>query len=144
MGIMIDSVGKKILNANESEEYKNVLVKQKIFSFCDALVKGIDLDEEDRCNEKSERIRYIQHLLDVLYMSIDTEIWDAFRSDEEDEYMQFYHYFWEKDICLSDCVIDLDEILIENKQFYENEFFREILINQLAENESYNILFEEE
>lgn len=143
MGIMIDSVGQKILNANESEEYKNVLVKQKIFSFCDSLAKGIELDEEERCSQKSERIAYIKRLLDVLYESIDTAIWNIYRSEEEDEYMQFYDYFEERNIELFSCSINLDETLIENKQFYDNPLFREILINQLVENETYNMLFAE-
>lgn len=142
MGIMIDSVGQKILNANESEEYKNVLVKQKIFSFCDSLAKGIMLDEEERCDQKNNRIAYIQHLLDVLYESIDTNIWDVFRSEVDDEYMQFYDYFDDRGINLSNCLIDLDETLIENKQFYENKIFRDSLVSQLVENEIYNMFFE--
>lgn len=143
MGIMIDSVGQKILNANESEEYKNVLVKQEIFSFCDSLAKGIMLDEEERCNQKSERIIYVQHLLDVLYKSINTNIWDVFRSEADDEYMQFYDYFENQNINLLNCLEDLDEILIENKQFYENTIFRDSLVSQLVKNENYNVLFEE-
>lgn len=143
MGILIDSVGQKILNANEFEEYKNKLVKQEIYTFCDYLVEEIELDKDGWRGQKSERITYIQQLLDVLYESIDTDIWDSFRQDEEDEYMKFYDYFGERGIDLANCLDDLDETLIENRRFYDNTVFREMLINQLVENENYNTLFEE-
>lgn len=39
--------------------------------------------------------------------------------------------------------MDLDKTLAENRRFYDNMVFREILISQLAENENYNTLFEE-
>lgn len=141
MGILIDSVGQKILNANIFEVYENVF--QEIASFCNSLVKGIELDEDERCGQKGERITNIQYLLDVLYESIDTDIWDSYRQDEEDEYMKFYDYFGERGIDLANCLDDLDETLIENRRFYDNTVFREMLINQLVENESYNTLFEE-
>lgn len=52
-------------------------------------------------------------------------------------------YYYVYGIGISDSWIDLDEILIENKQFYDNAVFREIMVGQLIENESYNTLFEE-
>ncbi|MCI8797976.1 MAG: DUF4062 domain-containing protein [Dorea sp.] len=143
MGIMIDSVGQKILNANESEEYRNVLMKQEIYSFCDSLVKGIELEEEERCSQENERITYIRDLLDALYESIGTDIWDIYRREDVEEYIKFYEYFEEFGINLTYCMMDLDKTLAENRRFYDNMVFREILISQLAENENYNTFFEE-
>lgn len=68
MSIMVDSVGKNVLKENQ-EEYKEVINKQEILGFCDALVLVFKWSKEkftDIFCDKKRRKKFITALLECL------------------------------------------------------------------------------
>lgn len=141
MDVMLDTVGKKILTENNSTEYQSVLERQKIFSFCDVLMKGIELDEWEYFEEEKERRIYIEKFLNVLYESLETEIWHNIRDVGEEAVEDFFDYFLDRDICFERCDLNLDTHIEENKELFEDEKLKQSMIEELVKDENYDRLF---
>lgn len=141
MNVMLDTVGKKILAANNSNEYEEVVEKQRILAFAAELVDAIDVNIIDFIEKVEERKLYIEKLVDALRDSIKTDVWEKFRSDEDDVFMEFYDYFTEKGIDLLCCEEEFDDRIKKNIDIFEKENLKRILVDEISEDKNYETLF---
>lgn len=143
MDVMLDTVGKKILTADDSKEYESVIERQKILSLCDDLVNSLEISEEDYIEETSERTSYIEKLVNALHDSVNTDVWEKYKSDEKDIYYDFYKYFDNKEIDLNCSVVELGDRIKKNIDIFENSKLKKILINEILNEKNYKKLFAE-
>lgn len=143
MDVMLDTVGKKILTADNSNEYEFVIERQKVLTFCADLVNSLQLGEEDFVEQEEERRKYISILLEHLEKSLETDIWEKFRKDESEIYNQFFEYFDARKIYIANCMLELDVKLEKNIDIFKNPKLKQILINELISEKNYKKLFEE-
>ena len=143
MDVMLDTVGKKILTADNSDEYENVLERQKILAVCADLTSQIQLDEAEYIEEEKDRQAYVTRMITLLKDSLGADCWDKFKVDKEEVYMQFYDYFDQRNINFCSCDENLDEKIRENIVVFENEKLKQSLIEELCQSKNYKKLFEE-
>lgn len=74
MNVMLDSVGKKILSVDDSNEYENVVEQQNIIAASKKISRGISLYEVSWTDTQNERKEIVSRLLDALTESISTDI----------------------------------------------------------------------
>lgn len=143
MDVMLDTVGKKILTADNPDEYESVLERQKVVAFCADLVSSIQVDTMDFVEKEEERREYINNLISTLQDSIKTESWEKYQSEEEDTYMEFFDYFESEGInlCCSDEI--LGEKIAKNIDIFESEKLKQILVEEMVSEKNYKKLFEE-
>lgn len=142
MDVMLDTVGKKILTADNSNEYESVIEKQKVLPFCADLVTSLQIGEGDYIEDESERKTYIEKLLNVLVVSLDTDVWEKYQNEEQDVYFKFYEYFDSKEIDLNCSDEYLCDRIQENIDILRNNKLRQLLINEMANDKNYKKLFD--
>lgn len=143
MDVMLDTVGKKILTANNSNEYDSVVERQMVLAFCDDLVNSLEIPINDFIKEAEERKLYIERLVDALFDSVKTDIWDKYRSDETDVYLSFFEFFNKREINLDCSEETFDGRIKKNINIFNDKKLRQILINEIVNDKNYKKLFEE-
>lgn len=66
MDIMLDSVGKNVLSKENPQEYADVLNRQEILGFCDALIEAFRWDKDRVGQSLNERKEFITKLLECI------------------------------------------------------------------------------
>lgn len=141
MDVMLDTVGKKILNENNSGEYESVLGKQKILSLCNEIVKSMVLEDVHRIEDSSKRYEFANNLLTALYESIKTDIWKKFRNDNFEIAKEWFTYFADRNIFIDGCTTNLDSNINKNTEIFENGKLRKSLADELIKDDNYNEFF---
>lgn len=128
MDIMLDSVGKKILST--SNEYENVIERQKIVEIGKKISGGIRFTDISRMDLKGKREKNVTKVLDILnhcIMKYD-------KKSAMDLYMEFHRQGLELVYCnieILDDIKDLEQILENSKQ-------KELLVAELIKDEYYS------
>ncbi len=135
MDVMLDTVGKKILTENNSNEYQSVLGRQKIVSFCDSLLKEIRLSEDEWRDIEEGRADYLDNMLKVFDASLTEDIWT------DDNVDKFFEYFEENDVWMESCGNDIEELVKSNRELFEEEPLRKCMVEELVKDENYERLF---
>lgn len=143
MDVMLDTVGKKILTADNPDEYESVLEKQKVVAFCADLINSIQVASRDFLENEEERRKYIYKLINVLQDSIKTESWELYQSEDDDTFMEFFKYFESKGINLFCSDELLGDRIAKNIDIFESEKLKQILVNQMLLEKNYKKLFDE-
>jgi len=143
MDVMLDTVGKKILTADNSNEYESVVERQKVLAFCADLVNSIQILEGDFVEGDEERKIYADKLLSALHDSINTDVWEKYQDTEEESYLELYDYFDSREIDLNYSEEKFGHRIKKNIDIFENEKLRQILINEIVNEKNYKKLFEE-
>lgn len=142
MDVMLDTVGKKILTEDNSNEYQSVLGRQKIVSFCDILLREIVLYEEEWIEDLEERRKYIDNLLLALYESVNEDIWEKLQEGDEEEVETFFEYFEDYGIYMDYCDDYLDTVIRDNIELFQEESLRKSMAEELMREENYERFFD--
>ena len=143
MDVMLDTVGKKILTADNSNEYESVIERQKILAICADLVNSLQLLPDEYVEDGEERKQYIEKLIDVLLESINTDVWEKYQSDDYERFKEFFIYFDSMNInirCSDDRLCDRIE---KNIDVFLDVKLKQLLINEVVKDKNYQRLFDE-
>lgn len=142
MNVMLDTVGKKILTDEDSNEYESVVEKQTILSVAANLVDSLELSEGSFIEDIEERKLYIYKLVNALRDSIKTDVWEKYQNEDDDIYMEFFEYFDEKGIDIYCSEERLCDEIKRNIDIFETDHLKQILVDEISKDENYRILFE--
>ena len=137
MNVMLDSVGKKILSVDNSDEYDNVVEQQNIIAASKKISQGIELSGISWIDEKEERREIISKLLEVLKDSLSTEIWDVLINADSQNIGEFFDYFSERGVLLGSISLNMHRVIKSIESVLLNSRTRELLELELIKDEYY-------
>ena len=137
MNLMLDSVGKKILSADNSDEYKNVLERQGIIEVCKKIADGIGIENISRMDTEEKRKEVIRKFLDVIKESLNTDIWDKLATFEKEQIKEFFGYFSDNNVALSNISVDMVKDVKDIEKMLGDTKKTEMLINELIKDDYY-------
>ena len=91
MDIMLDSVGKNVLQKDNPKEYEEVINKQEIIEFCDTLVQFIRLDKNKVNVLFDDRKKFITELLECLLELNERNILKHVADEDIKEFIGIFH-----------------------------------------------------
>ena len=144
MNLMLDSVGKKILDADDSGEYESVLNKQNIIEASEKIVRGFDLCEISWIDSEEERKNVVTKLLDALKASTKTDLWNKALSFKSEDVKALFNYFKDAGIKLSSISISMAKDVKDLKKILDDPKMKELLIDKLITDEFYDEMISHE
>lgn len=144
MDIMLDAVGRKTLSDKNSNEYNMVIDRQRVFSLCNGLIKNIRVQTEYW--KKEQKKEQIQNFLETLYDISKSGLWEKWIhcDDIEEEGLiveDLWNIFEERHMDLISIHRNVGIEIEKNKEIFENNNLKQILIDELCKEENYNLLF---
>lgn len=95
MDIMLDSVGKNVLSKENPQEYADVLNRQEILGFCDALIEGFRWDKDRVGQSLDERKEFITKLLEcILELSQKNILNNSLIATDNEKFEEFLEVFY--------------------------------------------------
>lgn len=111
MSIMLDSVGKNVLSKDDPQEYEDVLNKQEILGFCDALIESFRWDKDKIGRSLNERKEFITKLLECISKLEEKNILDnSIISESEEKFEEYIDTFYEHGIKMPSVIFSMDKI----------------------------------
>lgn len=142
MNLMLDSVGKKILSADNSKEYENVIEMQNVVSVCQKISRGINLEYASFEDSYAKRKNLVGKLVDALDESMSEDIWGPL-SDKKKVH-KFFEYFKSKDAEIEAVSLGFTKDKEDIQDIVKNPKTKELLINELVKDKYYAFMVEED
>ena len=140
MDLMLDSVGKKILSADNSKEYENVVEMQNVVSVCQKISRGISLENASSEDSYGERKKIIGKFVDVLDESMSEDIWEALSPKNVGK---FFAYFKSRNVEIAALSMGFIKNKKDIQEVIRNSKTRERLINELVKDRYYLFMVKE-
>lgn len=134
MEIMVNGIGKKVLNG--SDDYESILKMQQVILYCEKFVEAFEFNEISNLDGNKRQV-FIENLLSVLKDSIKDELWIKIQSDVEKENKKFFDYFTTKGIDLENVTIGFEKDLVNIFKFIEIPENKRALIASLIDDKYY-------
>lgn len=128
MNLMLESMGKKILTENNSDEYDKVVMSQRIVQMCNEISAGFSIQyDEVRDGSKKE---LIGKLLDTLKDALSNKIFEKLHSRREAEMEEVVIFFEQRGIIINMIRHGFEEHAEEFNNLYNNQ--KESMIQELS------------
>ena len=128
MNLMLESMGKKILTENNSDEYDKVVMSQRIVQMCNEISAGFSIQyDEVRDGSKKE---LIGKLLDTLKDALSNKIFEKLHSRREAEMEEVAIFFEQRGIIINMIRHGFEEHAEEFNNLYNNQ--KESMIQELS------------
>lgn len=99
MNLMLESMGKKILTENNSDEYDKVVTSQRVIQICNEISGGFIIQyDEERDGTKKE---FIEKLLDALKEALSEKIFQKLRYGKTTEMNEVVMFFNQRGIAIN-------------------------------------------
>lgn len=144
MNLMLDSVGKKILSADNSNEYENVLEMQEIIETAKKIADDIEIRGISWLDSDEERKQCMRQTLDTLRESTKTDIWDKLASKNDEYVEEFFTYFENKGVELGSIDLKMGREIAAIEKVLCDAKKRETLIKELIKDDYYEAMFYKE
>ncbi|WP_461810848.1 DUF4062 domain-containing protein [Faecalimonas sp.] len=144
MNLMLDSVGKKILSADNSEEYNNVVEMQSIIETSKKIVDGICIVGTSWIDTDDERKDIINKLLDILKESVNTDIWEKLITCDNEKVKEVFEYFKEKGVPIAEISVAMSRDIKSIEKILDNQRKRELLLKELIKDDFYEEMIYED
>ena len=141
MNVMLDSVGKKILSVDDSNEYENVVEQQNIITASKKISKGINLEDVSWMDTETKRKDVVISLLDILTESLTTGILDKLLNSNPDDIDECFDHFKQKGIPLSSISINLSRDIKSIEKVLKNSNLRSMLEEELIKDDQYGTFY---
>ena len=128
MNLMLDSMGKKILTADNSDEYDKVLLSQRIVQMCNEISAGFSIQYDEA--QDGTKKEFIRKLLDVLKEALDNHFFEKLNSRKADEIRKVINFFGEKGIIINMIREGFEEYDEEFSNLYNEQ--KEAMIQELS------------
>lgn len=128
MNLMLESMGKKILTENNSDEYDKVVASQRVIQMCNEINEGFTIQyDEERDGTKN---KIIEKLLDVLKEALSKNIFKKLRYGEENEIREVVDFFEQRGIIVLMIRHGFEEYAEEFNDLYSKQ--KEEMIRELS------------
>lgn len=107
MDIMLDSVGKNVLLKHNPKEYEDVINKQEILGFCDALIQSFRWNKDIVGRSFSGRERFITNLLECILKLKEKDLLDNRILNDDHKMKQFFGVFYEQNLASPSVICDM-------------------------------------
>lgn len=141
MNLMLDSVGKKILSADNSKEYENVIEMQNVVSVCQKISREINLEYASLQDSYAERKKLIGKFVDALDQSMSEDIWGSLLDGKNAE--KIFKYFKSKNAGIAAISLEFTKNKEDIQKIVKNPKTKELLINELVKDKYYTFMVEE-
>lgn len=128
MNLMLESMGKKILTENNSDEYDKVVLSQRIVQMCNEISARFRIQyDEARDGTKKQ---FIEKLLDVLKEAFDNHIFEKLDSRNPDKIRDGINFFAEKGVYFNALREGFEEYAEEFNSLYSEQ--KKAMIQELS------------
>lgn len=128
MNLMLESMGKKILTENNSDEYDKVVMSQRIVQMCNEISAGFSIQyNEARDGSKKE---FIGKLLDTLKEALNAHIFERINSRKEDEIRAGVAFFEQRGIIINMIREGFEEHAKEFNSLYNDQ--KDAMVQELS------------
>lgn len=138
MNVMLDKVGSKVLENNDSDEYKHTVKLQQIVSVADRIVQSIKVYNWHITDSYETRFEHISNLLNTIKTARNDNIFINLKENEN--VTDLFHYFEERAIDLAYINADIIMFSTEVKQVLDDVEATNILQKELIREENYKQL----
>lgn len=135
MNLMLDSVGKKILSEDNSQEYEDVVEMQNVVSASQKISKGINFEYADIKDSYAKRKELISKFVNALDEAMSEDIWGLFSGKKEAK--KFFGYFESRGVKISTVSLAFGNDRKEFQDVVKNPKTKELLINELVKDKYY-------
>lgn len=132
MNLMLDSVGKKILSNGSSGEYENVLEKQNLITVGKRISQGMNLGGISWMDSLEKRERVMEKLLNVIDLSLKTDVWKKFASNDSEKIRAFFEFFKKNEVDLRSVSVGMEKDLKNIEKIIGNPQAKQMLIEMLC------------
>lgn len=128
MNLMLESMGKKILTENNSDEYDKVVMSQRIVQMCNEISAGFSIQyNEARDGSKKE---FIGKLLDTLKEALNAHIFERINSRKGDEIRAWVAFFEQRGIIINMIREGFEEHAKEFNSLYNDQ--KDAMVQELS------------
>lgn len=128
MNLMLESMGKKILTENNSDEYDKVVASQRVIQMCNEINEGFTIQYDEERDGTKKKI--IEKLLDVLKEALSKNIFKKLRYGEENEIREVVDFFEQRGIIVLMIRHGFEEYAEEFNDLYSKQ--KEEMIRELS------------
>lgn len=128
MNLMLESMGKKILTENNSDEYDKVVASQRVIQMCNEINEGFTIQYDEERDGTKKKI--IEKLLDVLKEALSKNIFKKLRYGEENEIREVVDFFEQRGIIVLMIRHGFEEYAEEFNDLYSKQ--KEEMIQELS------------
>ena len=137
MNVMLDSVGKKILSVDNSNEYENVVERQNIIAASKNISRGINLQDVSWMDTETERRKNVSDLLDILAKALSTGILEKLFSSDSAEIGECFGFFSQEGMPISSIAVNLSKDIKGIDKILMSPNSRKLLEEELIKDEYY-------
>ena len=137
MNVMLDSVGKKILSVDNSNEYENVVERQNIIAASKNISRGINLQDVSWMDTETERRKNVSSLLDVLAKALSAGILEKLLSSDSAEIGECFSFFSKEGMPISSIAVNLSKDIKGIDKILMSPNSRKLLEEELIKDEYY-------
>ena len=128
MNLMLESMGKKILTENNSDEYDKVVASQRVIQMCNEINEGFTIQYDEERDGTKKKI--IEKLLDVLKEALSKNIFKKLRYGEANEIREVVDFFEQRGIIILGIRHGFEEYAEEFNDLYSKQ--KEEMIRELS------------
>ena len=136
MNLMLESMGKKILTENNSDEYDKVVTSQRVIQMCNEISGGFIIQyDEERDGTKKE---FIEKLLDVLKEALSEKIFQKLRYGKTTEMNEVVMFFNQRGITINmirqgfeEYAEEFNDLYSKHKKEMIQELSKDVYMKQL-------------
>lgn len=128
MNLMLESMGKKILTENNSDEYDKVVASQRVIQMCNEINEGFTIQYDEERDGTKKKI--IEKLLDVLKEALSKNIFKKLRYGEGNEIREVVDFFEQRGIIVLGIRHGFEEYAEEFNDLYSKQ--KEEMIRELS------------
>ena len=137
---MLDSVGKKILSTDDSNEYESVVEMQNIITASKKIAQDVDLEDISMYDSVEEKKMVVEKLVNALEKSLSTEIWEKFASGVKENVRAFFDYFKLQDVKLASVSVAFDKDKKYFEEIVKDSKTKELLVQELIKDDYYDLM----
>lgn len=128
MNLMLESMGKKILTENNSDEYDKVVASQRVIQMCNEINEEFTIQYDEERDGTKKKI--IEKLLDVLKEALSKNIFKKLRYGKENEIREVIDFFEQRGIIVLRIRHGFEEYAEEFNDLYSKQ--KEEMIRELS------------
>ena len=114
MNVMLDKVGSRVLQKDDSDEYKDVIQLQQVISTADKIAKSISIDGWQITDSRETRINNIDNLLNSFKEATKSNAWILLYGYDGLDVKLFFRFFRDKKLIIQaiseDFAVHADEL----------------------------------